>query len=107
VGVHGDDGAPDPEHLDHAMAKIAGQWNPGFPWQRAARLEAVVVHDDAQFAVPPGVRADLPDAATGVSNVFLAGDFTAHPSVEGAVGSGERAAAVAGRWWDTHVSAGQ
>ena len=106
VGVHGDDGPPDPEQLDRAMAKLAGKWNPGFPWQRAARLEAVVVHDDAQFAVPPGVRADLPDAATGVGNVFLAGDFTAHPSVEGAVGSGERAAAVAGRWWDTHVSAG-
>ena len=95
TSVHGADGAPDPDGLALAMERLAGTWNPGFPWARMATLEEVIVHPWAQFAVPPGVRADLPDAATGLANVFLAGDFTAHPSVEGAVGSGERAAEVA------------
>lgn len=93
--VHGDAGEPEPDALAQAMARMAASWNPGFPWGEMAALEEVVVHPWAQFAVPPGVRDDLPDAATGLTNVFLAGDFTAHPSVEGAVGSGERAADVA------------
>ena len=93
--VHGAPGEPDPEALAQAMARMAAAWNPGYPWRDMATLEEVVVHPWAQFAVPPGVRDDLPDAATGLANVFLAGDFTAHPSIEGAVGSGERAADVA------------
>lgn len=93
--VHGAAGEPDPEALAQAMARMAAAWSPGYPWRDMATLEEVVVHPWAQFAVPPGVREDLPDAATGVANVFLAGDFTAHPSIEGAVGSGERAADVA------------
>jgi protoporphyrinogen oxidase len=95
TSVHGDDGAPDPDALASAMARVAEAWNPGFPWRETATLEEVIEHPTAQFAVPPGVRADLPDAATGLENVFLAGDFTAHPSIEGAVGSGDRAAEVA------------
>ncbi len=92
--VHPDDGAPDADALDAEMSGLAACWNPGFPWQRSAHLADVVVHDDAQFGVAPGVRDGLPDAATAIENVFLAGDFTMHPSLEGAVCSGERAADV-------------
>lgn len=95
TSVHGGGDAPDPGELDAEMARLAAGWHPGFPWGRMARLADVVVHPHAQFAVPPGVRDDLPDAATALANVFLAGDFTMHPSIEGAVASGERAARVA------------
>jgi uncharacterized protein with NAD-binding domain and iron-sulfur cluster len=78
------------------MRDMAARWNPGFPWARAARLADVVVHEAAQFAVPPGARECLPDASTAVEGLFLAGDFTMHPSIEGAVCSGERAAEVVG-----------
>ena len=104
--VHGDDGAPDPDALVAEMSRLAGTWNPGFPWDGVATLEDVVVHPWAQFAVPPGVRDDLPGTATGLENVFLAGDVTLHPSVEGAVASGERAAKVVGDHLARHASAG-
>lgn len=104
--VHGDGGAPDPDTLAAEMARLAGTWNPGFPWGQVATLQDVVVHPWAQFAVPPGVREDLPDTATGLENVFLAGDVTMHPSVEGAVASGERAAKVVGHHLARHASAG-
>lgn len=97
TSVHGDR-ASDADALAAGMEALAARWNPGYPWRRMATLEDVVVHPFAQFAVTPGVRKDLPDAATGVENVFLAGDFTAHPSIEGAVTAGDRAAAVAGGW---------
>lgn len=106
TSVHGEAGAPDPEALDREMGRVATTWNPGYPWHRMATLEDVIVHPWAQFAVPPGVRDDLPDAATGLANVFLAGDFTAHPSIEGAVGSGERAAEVAAMAAERAVASG-
>lgn len=106
TSVHGDAGAPDPDVLAAEMERLAGTWNPGYPWRRLAILEDVVVHPWAQFAVPPGVREDLPDAATGLENVFMAGDVTMHPSIEGAVASGERAAQVVGGYVRRHASAG-
>ena len=45
--------------------------------------------------MPPGVRDALPGPQTAVGNVLLAGDVTAHPSIEGAVVAGERAARAA------------
>lgn len=104
--VHPDDGAPDADALEAEMAGLAACWNPGFPWQRSAHLAQVVVHDHAQFGVAPGVRGALPDAATALENVFLAGDFTMHPSLEGAVCSGERAAEVVAGALARHGSQG-
>ena len=104
--VHGHEGARDPDALDAAMRDMAARWNPGFPWARAARLADVVVHEAAQFAVPPGARECLPDASTAVEGLFLAGDFTMHPSIEGAVCSGERAAEVVGSALARHGSGG-
>ncbi len=106
TSVHGDADAPDPDVLAAGMETLASTWNRGFPWAEVAELVDVVVHPWAQFAVPPGVREDLPDAGTGVDNVFLAGDVTMHPSVEGAVGSGERAARVVQGYLARHPSGG-
>lgn len=106
TSVHGGTGAPDADALAAEMERLAATWNPGFPWSRVATLEDVVVHPWAQFAVPPGVRDDLPDAATGLENVFLAGDLTMHPSIEGAVASGERAAQAVGAFMDRQLAVG-
>ncbi|MFM8828412.1 MAG: FAD-dependent oxidoreductase [Actinomycetota bacterium] len=106
TSVHGDAGAPDADALAAEMQALAEAWNPGYPWAQVASLEDVVVHPWAQFAVPPGARDELPDAATGLENVFLAGDVTMHPSVEGAVASGERAAQVVGAFVDRQLAPG-
>jgi uncharacterized protein with NAD-binding domain and iron-sulfur cluster len=54
----------------------------------------VILHPFAQFRVTPGVRTRLPGARTRVAGLVLAGDLTAHPSIEGAVSSGRVAAEV-------------
>lgn len=95
TSVDGPEGASDPDDLAGAMEAMISRWSPRFPWRRHARLAEVVRHEAAQFAVPPGVRDDLPGPATAQENVLLAGDQTMHPSIEGAVASGERAAALA------------
>ena len=107
VSVHDQAGdAPNPDALADAMTQLAGRWSPGFPWQAMATLEDVVVHPWAQFAVHPGVREALPDTASGLENVFLAGDMTMHPSIEGAVASGERAAGVVDGYLGRQASGG-
>lgn len=93
--VHG--GAGTPPHvsgLEGEMARMVGRWSPGFDWGRHARLANVVVEEFAQFRVPPGARRALPGVRTAIPNLLLAGDVTAHPSIEGAVSSGFRAADV-------------
>jgi uncharacterized protein with NAD-binding domain and iron-sulfur cluster len=40
------------------------------------------------------VRRELPGPRTALANLILAGDLTLHPSIEGAVASGVRAAGV-------------
>jgi phytoene dehydrogenase-like protein len=54
------------------------------------------VHTDriefAQFAQPPGVHDDLPDAHDPAGPVYLAGDYTAWSSIQGAMRSGREAA---------------
>lgn len=87
--------APSPDALAAEMHRTIAVWSPGFAWDRHATLESVIRHDHAQFAIPPGVRDDLPGPATALENLLLAGDHTLHPSLEGAVASGERAAELA------------
>ncbi len=94
TAVDGEAGPADAEALAGAMADVASRWSPGFPWRDRARLVDVIRHEDAQFAVPPGVRDDLPGPATALENLLLAGDQTMHPSIEGAVSAGERAASL-------------
>ena len=40
------------------------------------------------------MRRELPGPRTAVENLVLAGDLTTHPSIEGAVSSGARAADI-------------
>jgi uncharacterized protein with NAD-binding domain and iron-sulfur cluster len=77
-----------------AVATLIGRWAPGFPWEREAELIEIREHPAAQFRPLPGVRRQLPGARTRLPNVFLAGDYTLHPSLEGAVASGRIAAAA-------------
>jgi len=46
----------------------------------------------AQFAQPPGVHDDLPDTRDPAGPVYLAGDYTAWSSIQGAMRSGREAA---------------
>lgn len=94
TSVHDDAGAPDISALEGEMARVAGRWSPGYDWGRHARLADAVVHSFGQFAVTPGVRRDLPGPRTAVPNVMLAGDVTHHPSIEGAISSGNIAADI-------------
>jgi phytoene dehydrogenase-like protein len=94
ASVHDGGAQPDVNALEGEMARVAGRWHPGYDWGRHARLAEVVVHPFAQFRVPPGVRRGLPGSRTRVSNVVLAGDLTQHPSIEGAVASGNAAADI-------------
>ena len=95
TSIHGSAGAPpDVGALEGEMARMVGRWSPGLDWGRHARLAEVVVEEFAQFRVPPGARRALPGVRTAIPNVLLAGDVTAHPSIEGAVSSGFRAADV-------------
>lgn len=68
-----------------------------YPERTFADLE--VVHTErvpfAQFAQPPGFRADLPAVDDPQGNVYLAGDYTRWSSIQGAMESGRRAALAA------------
>jgi squalene-associated FAD-dependent desaturase len=87
---------------DALLSAVVAEVRETFPAARNAVLvDARVVTDPtAVLSVRPGVDAFRPAAATGVPNLFLAGDWTATgwPStMEGAVRSGRLAAGAAGR----------
>lgn len=80
--------------LVEAVGDLVRRWAPGFDWAGLAEPIGVYTHPFAQFRPLPGVRERLPGARTAVDNLLLAGDLTAHPSIEGAVSSGFRAAGI-------------
>ena len=86
-------GAP-VEGLVEAVGELVGRWAPGFDWEGSA--EPIGVHEHRFAALRPlaGVRRGLPGPRTRVENLVLAGDLTAHGSIEGAVESGSRAAGI-------------
>ncbi|MEO0854817.1 MAG: FAD-dependent oxidoreductase, partial [Cyanobacteria bacterium J06648_11] len=49
----------------------------------------------AQFDQPPGIRDRLPSARTPLPGLILAGDYTQQSSINGAMLSGGKAAAIA------------
>jgi len=57
-----------------------------------ARLLGIVRIPFAQFRQPPGGAARLPGNRSGRAGLYLAGEYTTHSSIEGAMLSGERAA---------------
>jgi phytoene dehydrogenase-like protein len=80
------------DDLPEAVASLVKRWSPDFPWDREATLIEVRNHPGAQFRPLPGVRRSLPGVRTAIPNLLLAGDYTCHPSLEGAVSSGIAAA---------------
>ena len=80
--------------LVDAVGALVRRWAPGYDWAGLAQPIGVYEHPFAQFRPLPGVRRDLPGPRTSLENLILAGDLTRHPSVEGAVSSGARAAEV-------------
>ena len=76
------------------MERQIGQWAPRFAWAEHAEPIEVIDHPFAQYRPLPGVRAGLPGPRTALHNLLVAGDIAAHPSIEGAVGSGHRAAEI-------------
>lgn len=67
---------------------------PSYDWSNNVQLVDATDHPNALYRVTPGVRENLPGPRTMVRNLVLAGDATMHPSLEGAVSAGTRAAGV-------------
>jgi phytoene dehydrogenase-like protein len=80
--------------LVEATGALVRRWAPGFDWAALAEPIDVYEHRFAGFRPLSGVRRDLPGPRTAVENLVLAGDATTHPSIEGAVSSGMRAAGI-------------
>lgn len=80
--------------LVDAVGALVRRWAPGYDWAGLARPIDVYEHPFAQFRPLPGVRRELPGPRTAIENLVLAGELTRHPSIEGAVGSGARAAEI-------------
>lgn len=83
--------------IEDALERQIHRWFPEFPWSRVAESIGVVRHPFAQFRPLAGVRRSLPGTRTNVPNLLLAGEYTMHPSLEGAVSSGVTAAEIAER----------
>ncbi len=82
------------EGLVEAVGDLVRRWAPRFDWAGLAEPIGLYEHPFAQFRPLVGVRERLPGARTAVDNLVLAGDLTTHPSIEGAVSSGVRAAGI-------------
>jgi len=82
--------------LVESVGRLMARWAPRFDWAGLAEPIGVYEHAFAQYRPRVGVRRELPGPRTAVENLVLAGDMTTHPSIEGAVWSGTRAAAVVG-----------
>ena len=80
--------------LVEAAGALVRRWVPGVDWGALAEPIGVYEHGFAQFRPLAGVRRELPGPRTALANLILAGDLTQHPSIEGAVASGVRAAGV-------------
>ncbi|MFB6091499.1 MAG: NAD(P)/FAD-dependent oxidoreductase [Haloquadratum sp.] len=65
-----------------------------YPERDFAALDPLDTHriEFAQFAQPPGVHESLPDARAPEGRAYLAGDYTAWSSIQGAMRSGREAA---------------
>ncbi len=86
----------DPERYADAVGRHIQRLVPRFPWATMARPIETFACAHAQFRPIDNVRRDLPGPRTTLPNVFLAGDAVLHPSIEGAVASGRRAAQAVG-----------
>mgnify|MGYP002760556988 CR=1 FL=1 len=83
----------DDEDLAADTRRVLSAW---YPDRSFEALEPI--HTDrlrfAQFAQPPGVFDDLPSVTAPDGSVYLAGDYTAWSSIQGAMESGAEAASA-------------
>lgn len=77
-----------------ATGALVARWAPRYDWAGLAEPIDVYEHPFALFRPLSGVRRGLPGPRTAIDNLVLAGDATTHPSIEGAVSSGDRAAEI-------------
>ncbi|PSP97007.1 phytoene dehydrogenase [Halobacteriales archaeon QS_5_70_17] len=87
----------DPDEDDATLAdRVRGALAAWYPSRRFDRLEHLRTErvEFAQFAQPPGFRESLPAVDAPEGSVYLAGDYTAWSSIQGAMESGRRAAAL-------------
>jgi phytoene dehydrogenase-like protein len=88
----GDDALDVPEEdLAAATREALAAWYPERRFDEIKPLNTERI-EFAQFAQPPGVHDDLPDARAPPDPVYLAGDYTAWSSIQGAMRSGREAA---------------
>jgi phytoene dehydrogenase-like protein len=80
--------------LVEAVGALVRRWAPGYDWDGLAEPIGVHEHAFAQYRPGVGVRRGLPGPRTRIGNLIMAGDLTTHPSIEGAVSSGARAAEI-------------
>lgn len=79
--------------LDHAVRAELSRWY-GAAEVGKLRLLALDRIPFAQFAQPPGFEASLAGHATPLPNVLIASEATSLSSIQGAMESGEKAAAI-------------
>lgn len=86
-----DASAVDDDALSETVRDALSSW---FPENHFGGLDVVGIDriEFAQFAQPPGFRAELPAADEPAGPVVLAGDYTEWSSIQGALSSGRRAA---------------
>ena len=83
----------DDAQLDHAVRAELSRWY-GAAEVGKLRLLALDRIPFAQFAQPPGIGAHLAGHATPLPNVLIASEATSLSSIQGAMESGEKAAAI-------------
>jgi phytoene dehydrogenase-like protein len=88
-------GAPDLtlEQLSELALEDMQRW---FSWRGIAGLKPLAAYQIpfGQLAQPPGFRTNLPRNRTDAPGLYLAGEFTEASSINGAMISGEKAAAA-------------
>ncbi|HEX8994777.1 MAG TPA: NAD(P)/FAD-dependent oxidoreductase [Ktedonobacterales bacterium] len=74
-----------------------------FPGKDLAKLRHLATYRIrfAQFRQPPETFAHLPAPASDIGGLFLAGEYTASSSIQGAISSGEQAANETLKWLAT------
>lgn len=85
--------AQDDTQLDHAVRAELSRWY-GPDEVEKLRLLALDRIPFAQFAQPPGFENSLAGHATPLPNVLIASEGTSMSSIQGAMESGEKAAAI-------------
>jgi phytoene dehydrogenase-like protein len=82
--------------LDDAglAARCREEMAPWFPGKDLTKLRHIATYriPFAQFRQAPGIFASLPSHASPIAGLFLAGEYTASSSIQGAMESGESAA---------------